>query len=77
MALKFDATESAPRLDVPTVAPADVGEREAAMTRYRVLVMIAMVGCAALGVVPAQGATRANFAKKCSDAWAGSRATAA
>ena len=47
------------------------------MTRYRVLVMIAMVGCAALGVVPAQGATRANFAKKCSDAWVGSRATAA
>lgn len=47
------------------------------MTRYRVLMMLAIVGCAALGVMSAQGATRADFAKKCSDAWVGPRTGAA
>ena len=47
------------------------------MTRYRMLAIVAVLGLAALGVVSTQGATRADFAKKCSDAWTGSRTTAA
>lgn len=47
------------------------------MTRYRMLAIVAAVACAAVGVASTQGATRADFARKCSDAWTGSRTTPA
>jgi hypothetical protein len=47
------------------------------MTRYRVLAVGAAVACAVAGAASAQGATRADFAKKCGDAWPGSKTTAA
>lgn len=47
------------------------------MTRYRILAIGAAVACAVAGAASAQGATRADFAKKCSSAWSASKTTAA
>ncbi len=47
------------------------------MTRYRVLVIGAAVACAAVGAASVHGATRIDFAKKCSSAWSASKTTAA
>jgi hypothetical protein len=47
------------------------------MSRYRVFMIMVAAGCAAFAVVSAEGATRADFAAKCGNSWAGSKTTAA